>query len=441
MIKSARLFCVCCVCGLLSGLTPAQTRAQDTAVASGVRIGLTYDRHGKPGIAVTPVSGPNADSVRAILIRDLDFSDRITVIAPDSGEPPTGALNYPLYAKLLATTVVQAAVTPAGALHVAVHDVAQKRVALVLDIALPTPAYSGDWRAVVHAAADSIEWIVTGQKGIAGTRVMYARNSGRSTQLWTVDSDGANARPVAGTENAMSPDWHPSGKKIVYDLLPDDGRHRIVVRDLTGATPTWSTGAASLNFSPVFTPDGSKVVFAAGNDATDLYEASPGSADPPRRLTSRKGSSNSSPTFSPDGRRIAFTSGLLGHPEVYITDADGSSSELLTASGFGDRLFRSNPAWSPDNRLVAFQSRINDVFQVMTISVRDNSTRQWTSDGANEDPSWAPDGRHLVFVSTRTGTKELWVLDLDTSRARQLTHGGRVQNPAWSPRLELSRQP
>ena len=422
-------------------LLPSALRAQDTTVTSGVRIGLTYDRNGKPGIAVASVNGPNADSVRAILIRDLEQSDRISVIAPDSAEASPGGLNYALYAKLSSVAVVQAAVTPTGALHVAVHDVAQKRVALVMDIPLPAPALSGDWRAVVHAAADSIEWVVFGQKGIAGTRIAYVRATSKGTQLWSVDADGANARPIPGTEGGLSPAWHPAGKRLAYGLLPDDGRQRIVVRDLTGGSPTWSTAVASTNMSPVFSPDGSKVVFAAGSDATDLYSATPGSPEPPRRLTSRKGSSNTGPTFSPDGLHIAFTSGILGHPEVYIIDADGSSDDLLTSSGFGDQLYRANPSWSPDNRLVAFQSKISGAFQVMTISVRDKSTRQLTSDGANEDPSWSPDSRHMVFISTRTGVPELWVLDTESSTTRQLTHGGRVQNPAWSPRLELSRQP
>jgi len=423
-----------CVLSVLCGLVPVQSGAQDT-VAAGVRIGLTYDRTGKPGVAVTPASGANADSVRAILARDLDFSDRISVIAPDSGEAPAGALNYPLYAKLSAVAVVQAVVTPAGALHVSVHEVAQKRVVLVMDMALPVPALSPEWRAVVHAAADSAEWAILGQRGIAGTRVMFRR----ANQLWTIDSDGAATRPVPGTEGALSPAWHPSGNRIAYGVLPDP-YSRVVIRDLvTGVTRSLSV--AALNMSPVFSPDGLQVVFAAGSDATDLWVVPAAGTESPTRLTSRRGSLNMSPTFSPDGRRIAFTSGLLGHPEVYIMDTDGSSAELLTTSGFGDQLYRSNPDWSPDGRRVAFQSKINGVYQVMTIAVRDRSTQQLTSEGENEDPSWAPDGRHLVFVSTRSGTRELWLLDTESSRARQLTHGGRVQNPAWSPHLSLSRQP
>lgn len=425
-----------CIAFLVCGLTPARTRAQDSA-AAGVRIGLTYDRTGKPGVAITPVTGSNADSVRAILVRDFDFSDRISVIALERGDAPSGALNYPVFAKLGAVAVVQAVVTPAGALHVAVHEVAQKQVILVLNMALPAPAYSPEWRAVVHAASDSIEWAVLGQRGTAGTRIAYVRGN----QIWTVDADGGSARPVPGTAGALSPAWHPTGMKLAFNVLPDDGRSRIVVRDLMGGGVSRTIRVSDLNMSPTFSPDGSQVVFAAGSDGTDLYTASTAGTEPPTRLTSRRGSTNTSPTFSPDGRRIAFTSGLIGHAEVYIMDADGSSADILTSTGFGDQLYRSNPDWSPDGKRVAFQSKINGVFQVMTISIRDKSTQQLTSDGENEDPSWAPDGRHIVFVSTRTGSRELWVLDTESSRARQLTHGGRVQNPAWSPLLSMSNQP
>ena len=47
----------------------------------GVRLGLIYGEGGKrPGIYVLPVAGPAGDSLRAIVMRDLDFGDRVTVL-------------------------------------------------------------------------------------------------------------------------------------------------------------------------------------------------------------------------------------------------------------------------------------------------------------------------------------------------------------------------
>lgn len=415
------------------GVVAAPVLAQDTT--QGVRIGLTYDRNGKPGVAVMQVTGQNADSVKAILQRDLDFSDRINVIPLDSGSNASGGLNYELFAKMSAVAVVQASVTPAGALHVALHEVAQKRVISVMDIPLPNPAFSPEWRRVVHVIADSIEYSVLGQRGISSTRILFVGT--RDGRLWSVDQDGGGLHVLPGTDGALSPAWHPTGKGYAFGTIRvGEAPPRIVARDVESGK-TYNHRAASMNNQPAFSPDGSQLVFSSGSDGTDLYVVAPFGSDPPRRLTSRRGSQNSSPSFSPDGRRLVFMSDLIGHPEVYIMDADGLNAEVLTKYGFGDKLQRTNPSWSPTGRRVAYQSKINDVFQVMTISVSDGSTAQLTSEGENEDPSWAPDGRHLVFTSTRSGSKQLWILDTESSRLRQITHGAKVQNPSWSPRFDF----
>src|ERR1039457_5953407 len=123
---------------LALGLVSSILRAQDTTRTQGVRIGLTYATGTRPGVYVLPVTGPTSDSVQKILARDLDYSDRLNVIAPEGGDAPPGALNYPLYAQLGAVAVVQASVTPSGSLHVAVHDVAGARVLNVIDLVLPS---------------------------------------------------------------------------------------------------------------------------------------------------------------------------------------------------------------------------------------------------------------------------------------------------------------
>src|SRR5207253_2495926 len=104
-------------------------RAQDTT-SRGVRIGLTYQAGAKPGIVVLPYAGPASDSVRAILARDLDNGDRVSIVAAQGGVAADLAraaqgttLNYPLFARLGAAGVVQLTGSPTG-LHVALHDVA-----------------------------------------------------------------------------------------------------------------------------------------------------------------------------------------------------------------------------------------------------------------------------------------------------------------------------
>lgn len=423
------------VLGMLALLTaaPSRSAAQDSTT-SGVRIGLTYSPGTRPGVLVVPVAGPNADSVRAMLVRDLDFGDRVTAIDGGNGDAPSGALNYALYAKLGAAALVQASVTPSGSLHLALHDIGAGKVMNVGDFVLPQPALGAAWRLAVHGASDEIERWITGQRGINQTRVLFVRDQ----RLWTVDVDGAGLNAVPGVGSALSPTWHPSGRYIAYMDLANDGTH-ISVRDLVSGSSRRIPDRGGSNITPAFSPDGSTLVFASGSDGVELFAVPAFENEAPRRITNGRGSSNSNPSFSPDGRSIAFTSGRLGHPEVYITDADGTNPDLLTSTGFGDQLYRANPDWSPDGRRVAFQSQIAGVFQIMTINLRDRSVQALTSEGRNEDPSWAPDGRHIIFTSSRSGTKQLWILDTETFRIRQVKTGGSSRQAAWSPRLDRAK--
>lgn len=408
---------------------PVALRAQDTTTR-GVRIGLTYDPSGKPGVVVLPVAGIGGDSIAAVVARDLDYGDRVNVIVLDAasaGAATRASLpNWALLGKLGAAAAVQITPVP-GRLHIAIYNVSTKQTARIHDYAAPAMTQAREWRAALHAMSDDIELSLTGVRGVAATRVLFER--GR--RLWTVDSDGEQLTPLSTLDTPSSSAWSPDARSIVYNTYVPS---QIVVQPLGGRARVVAAGSG-VYISPVFTPDGGSVVFAHGVDeGVDIYSVST-QGGPLRRISVGRGSDNVSPSFSPDGRRIAFMSGRAGHPEIYTMDADGTNADLLTPLDVGESAYRASPDWSPDGRQVAFQSRIAGTFQVLTVSLRDRGLKQLTSDGSNEDPSWAPDGRHLVFVSSRGGTRQLWVLDVESGRARQLTRGTPVRLPAWSPRL------
>lgn len=402
--------------------------------AQGVRIGLTYAPGTRPGLYVLPLRGPHADSIRAILTRDLDFGDRISVIAPDSGVPPTGKLNYPLYARLGAAAILQLTLNAAGGVHAVLHEVSGARVLNTVDFPLRGAPNTAEWRRSLHEASDEVERWVTGVRGIAATRIAFVRGG----TLWMVDSDGHGPAPVSGVGSALGPVWHPNGTTVGYTEMLDDGT-RIVVRDLVSGSARRYVRDRGSNSAPAFSPDGKQLAFASGDDGTDIFLVPLDATEAPFRVTVGRGSTNSQPTFSPDGKRIAFTTSRLGPAQLYITDSDGANPELLTTSGFGDQLYRADPSWSPDGRFVAFSTQIEGRFQIATIGLRDRAVKQHTIDGVNEDPSWAPDARHLVFTSSRTGSKQLWVLDTESGRLRQLTTGPASRMAAWSPRLSIAR--
>jgi len=436
----ARFFAAACMLATLS----VGARAQDTTFVRGITLVGNYDPlHDKVGIVVLPITGAYGDSVRAIIQRDFDYSDRFTVIPIEDADPSalrgqtTGTgVNYPLFTRLNASAVVQ--ITPVGnGLHVALHDVAKARVVNVGDFALPAAGFSRDWRMAVHRTSDEIERWVTGQRGIAATRIAYMR--GQSIRI--VDSDGAQEITVPTEENGGSPAWNPSGTMLVYTTYgvssSNVGSHVVLIDLSTGRSRTLvPPGRNTLYLTPIFSPDGNSVIYSReGENGSDLFSVSINGGGPPHQLTAGRGTVNTNPTMSPDGRRIAFVSGRLGRPELYIMDSDGTNVNVLTDYDFSEKNYRSDPDWSPDGRLVAYQERLNDRFQIRTIPVRGGTPKQLTSEGENEQPSWAPDARHLVLTSTRSGVRQLWVLDTESSRFRQLTKSAGSRLSSWSPRI------
>lgn len=429
-----------CLTIVMCAVAASGARAQDTTFRQGVQLSLRYAPGTRPGIVILPIAGQHGDSVRAILQRDLDYGDRVSVIPTDVPTAAAAAangglaINYPLFARLGAAGLVQVTWAGDAIARVAVHNVSQQKIERTQDFALSgDPKGEGgapDWRLAVHAMADELESWITGVRGIAATRIVYS-SGGR---IWQIDSDGANATALSGSSMAMSPAWHPRGSHVAYSFMGASGNWQVLLRETGGATRILGTTPGGQNITPVFSPDGNTLVYSHAREAgNDLYAVNPFAPEGVRKITVGRGSDNMSPTFSPDGRQLAFTTNRTGRPEVYISDADGTNAELLTSAGYSDQSYNSNPDWSPDGRAIAYQSQVAGRFQVISIGLRDRAPKRLTSDGINEDPSWAPDSRHLVFTSNRTGVPQLFVLDVESGRTRQLTHSAaKVRSGDWS---------
>lgn len=438
---------------LVTAAAGAGGAAQDTsAIDRGVRIGIVYRPGVRPGMVVLP-GHAELDSVRAILSRDLDFSDRYEVItlpggtAATPGEAPArgtprgagtarpGALNYPLYRALGADFAIN--VGAAGdTTVVVVHDVGAGGVRRTFRRRLPEaggPAY----RLAVHRLADQVVQATLGIPGMAATRVLFVKGG----KVFRIDQDGADLALVSSTDReAMSPAWAPDGRRFAYMEFAN-GHGQLFVQDVaTNHRVSVVTTGKALDFTPAFSPDGKTLAFSrATTEGTDIYAVNVRDNCCLQRLTVGGFSDNLSPTYSPDGQRIAFVSTRAGLPQIYVMAADGTDQQLFAPFDYGVTGSSNAPEWSPDGRSVAFHRDVGGTLQVFVLDVRTRTVRQLTSLGRNEDPTWAPDSRHLAFVSDRSGYRQLWVIDLETGRIRPLLQQSGARLPAWSPRIpELS---
>ncbi|HXM38150.1 MAG TPA: hypothetical protein VN908_05755 [Gemmatimonadales bacterium] len=444
---------------LLAAYPPNRLTAQDTStIDRGVRIGIIYRPGVRPGLVMLPRQGAGLDSARAIIARDLDYSDRFEVITLPGGDSirlaspgasrgqsrassgtaarggaqaTAGALNYPLYQALgadFALDVTAAADTTV----VTLHDVTAGGVRRAIRARLPAPGTS-DFRQAIHRLSDQVLQAALGTPGIAATRVLFVKDG----KVYQIDEDGAELKLVSASDRqAMSPAWEAGGRRFAY-MEFQAGRGQLFLQEMaTGKrTPVATTGTA-LDFTPAFSPDGQTLAFSrATEEGTDLYTINLKDNCCLRRLTVGRFSDNLSPTFSPDGQRIGFVSTRPGLPQIYVMAADGTDQQLFAPFDYGVTGSSNAPDWSPDGQSVAFHRDVAGTLQVFVLDVRTRTVRQLTSVGRNEDPTWAPDSRHLAFVSDRSGYRQLWIIDLDTGRIRPLLQQSGARLPAWSPRL------
>lgn len=289
-------------------------------------------------------------------------------------------------------------------------------------------------RPVMHAFCDDIVLHLTGEAGIARTRIACICAASKSREVLVVDYDGHGPKLVTKDNSAnLAPAWSPVDPMIAYTSFKRGEADLYAVNPETGQTFDVSH-YPGIDSAPAWSPDGRLLaVTLAIKSNPDIYLIRR-NGEIVERLTFDP-AIDTSPCFSPTGRQIAFTSSRLGSPQLFIMDSDGLNVTRLPIP----HTYTDSPAWSPraeGTGRIAYAARLGAAFDIFVTTPDGGSVTQLTfGQGSNENPRWAPDGRHIVFSSTRGGKRGIYVMLADGSNQRRLTPADRdCFYPTWSPR-------
>ena len=178
---------------------------------------------------------------------------------------PRGFLENPqamgLEASEISSGLEQTGRRFSGALLLQVQGYSIRLDGRLLDVAgrklVGGKSYTGDlraWRQMVHAFADDIMMMVTGERGVFDTKIAYVQSVGSAKEIFYCDFDGSNPVQVTRDNNiALSPSWSPDQSQIAY-VSYRDGKPKVYGFNVSNNSSYLISGFPGLNITPAWRP-------------------------------------------------------------------------------------------------------------------------------------------------------------------------------------------
>ena len=201
-----------------------------------------------------------------------------------------------------------------------------------------------------------------------GRSVAHVKYDGDAMELWLLDLESGASRPLTrGGQVNVEPRFSPDGKRLLFVSTAYNGRFHVFAMDvasggierLTGETrsalPRYYYGPFDHELSPLWSPDGSEILFVSnrgrihGTGGFFRMKATPGAEA--REIHYEETNWKARPEISPDGSRIVYPS-YLGRQwhQLWTIPAEGGDAFPLTYGEYDNTA----PRWSPDGSKIAF---------------------------------------------------------------------------------------
>ena len=233
----------------------------------------------------------------------------------------------------------------------------------------------------------------------SGTVVFRARTEqGGARQLIWFDRSGRNLGVVGaaalGTINV--PDVSPAGDRVAVHMTTN-GNIDVWVVDLARGFRSRLTTDAQADQSPVWSPDGSQIIFSSTRAGSfDLYRTSSLGNGPEELLLENPGTTTPT-SWSSDGRSLLYSQlNAASGFDLYVLPLVGDRKPVVVANRTYDE---ENGQFSKDMRWIAYESNESGKFEVFVQPYPGGGAKWQISTNGGRAPRWRADGRELFYVT------------------------------------------
>jgi len=254
---------------------------------------------------------------------------------------------------------------------------------------------------------------ITGFAAFSAASAQLVYQSGVSAQpLQWIDRQGRPLGSVGPEADAISLRLSPDGRRVALGTRDQDlGTNDVFILDLDRNAATRLTNDRRTENSPVWTPDGQTLVYAADRTgAPSLFaRAANGTGGERPILPPVAGGPQRPSSISPDGTFVVFVRSEPGTAtDVLMVPMDGSG---VVTPLVQTKAREGQPQLSADGSWLAYVSDESGRSEVYVQRLRDASTRRQVSQDGGSAPLWRGDGREIFFLAA--GRDRIMAADLN----------------------------
>ncbi len=224
--------------------------------------------------------------------------------------------------------------------------------------------------------------------------LVYRSGFSESTQLIWFDREGKQLGTVGLTAGYASPWLSPDEKRVAFGRVePQGGGSDIWLIELARGTPTRFTFDPAFDQTPIWSPDGSRIVFSSDRDGVlNLYQRAASGAGNDEVLL-KSDHAKIPNDWSADGRFILYQTST----DLWVLPLSGDQKPFpFLQTEFNEGWGR----FSPDGKWVAYSSNESGTWQVYVQSFPASGGKWQVSTAGGAQPQWRRDGKELFYLSS-----------------------------------------